>query len=390
MQPLVQSKQLVLLGITQEQHSERCQLFAQWKQFDWPILHDPINLLESSAVPIVVAIDEHGIVRQTRPTPSWVKETFVKTDYAAPRAATEPTSDQANLSDLQSAAETEDSFLAWQQFGDAAVLWGGNARLNSAVQAYTRALQRKPDDAMTHFRLGVALRSRYESPHRQEADFQQAVDHWTEALALDPNQYIWRRRIQQYGPRLIKPYPFYGWIDQARKEIAKRGDTPIPLPVNPSGAEIAQPSKGFTQVALRPESPDPEGKITRDAGKYVRIATAVVPAKIKPGESVCLHLDLRPTEQVDWNNEAEPLRVWIEPPADWQLERPLLEFTAFPNTVESKETRRLEVELLSPKLAANNVSVQGYALYYVCRKSDGTCLLRRQEFQLDLPVFSRK
>ncbi|HVL13287.1 MAG TPA: hypothetical protein VM529_12035 [Gemmata sp.] len=55
---------LVVLGVTQEQHSERCRLFAQWKGFDWPILHDPINVLGSSAVPIVLALDEHGIVRE--------------------------------------------------------------------------------------------------------------------------------------------------------------------------------------------------------------------------------------------------------------------------------------------------------------------------------------
>ncbi len=53
-----------MLGVTQEQHADRCRLFAQWKQFGWPILHDPINLLEAPAVPIVVAIDEHGIVRR--------------------------------------------------------------------------------------------------------------------------------------------------------------------------------------------------------------------------------------------------------------------------------------------------------------------------------------
>ena len=66
---LVKDGRLVILGVTQEQHPERCRLFAQWKQFDWPILHDPINVLESAAVPIVVAIDEHGIVRSTRPRP---------------------------------------------------------------------------------------------------------------------------------------------------------------------------------------------------------------------------------------------------------------------------------------------------------------------------------
>ena len=80
---LVADGKLVLLGVTQEQHAERCRLFAQWKQFEWPILHDPINMLRSTAVPIVVAVDEHGIVRNTKPTKAWVRDEFIPTAYSA-------------------------------------------------------------------------------------------------------------------------------------------------------------------------------------------------------------------------------------------------------------------------------------------------------------------
>ncbi len=38
-------------------------LFMQWKQMDWPILADSLNLIEVTAVPITLAIDEHGIIR---------------------------------------------------------------------------------------------------------------------------------------------------------------------------------------------------------------------------------------------------------------------------------------------------------------------------------------
>jgi hypothetical protein len=78
----VRDGKLVLLGVTQEQHPERCRLFAQWKGFDWPILHDPINVLESSAVPVVVAIDEHGIVRSVRPRPETFEREFVGQAFA--------------------------------------------------------------------------------------------------------------------------------------------------------------------------------------------------------------------------------------------------------------------------------------------------------------------
>ena len=72
----------MLLGITQEQHADRCRLFAQWKRFDWPILHDPINLMEAPAVPIVVAIDEHGIVRSIRPRPETFAAEFLDKPFA--------------------------------------------------------------------------------------------------------------------------------------------------------------------------------------------------------------------------------------------------------------------------------------------------------------------
>jgi hypothetical protein len=86
---LVKDGKLVLLGVTQEQHAERCRLFAQWKQFDWPILYDPINVLEADAVPVVVAIDEYGIVRSTRPRRESLADEFVNQAFTddAPAAA---------------------------------------------------------------------------------------------------------------------------------------------------------------------------------------------------------------------------------------------------------------------------------------------------------------
>ena len=46
-----------LVGLIQEQHPDRCKLFMQWKQMDWPVLVDPLNLLEVSAVPLALLID---------------------------------------------------------------------------------------------------------------------------------------------------------------------------------------------------------------------------------------------------------------------------------------------------------------------------------------------
>ena len=80
----------MLLGVTQEQHPDRCRLFAQWKGFDWPILHDPINLLEAAAVPIVVAIDEQGVVRSVRPKPETLEQDFLDREFHTGGAAPVP------------------------------------------------------------------------------------------------------------------------------------------------------------------------------------------------------------------------------------------------------------------------------------------------------------
>ena len=167
---------------------------------------------------------------------------------------------------------------------------------------------------------------RYDSPRREADDFQAAVDNWDRALAIDPNQYIWRRRIQQYGPRLIKPYPFYGWVATARREIAARGETPIELRVPLSGAEIARPSRQLdhentrdmsnTDAAEAATSPDPEGRIDRDTLDLIQAEVTIVPSEIKPGGVARVHVTLLPnvTKRAHWNNESEPLRVWTDAP----------------------------------------------------------------------------
>lgn len=65
------------------------------------------------------------------------------------------------------------------------------------------------------------------------------MEHRGKALDLVP--YIFRRRIQQYGPRLDKPYPFYDWVSEARAAVLARGETPVEPRVEPGGAELAAP-----------------------------------------------------------------------------------------------------------------------------------------------------
>ncbi len=381
---------IALLGVIQEQHAERCRLFAQWQQFDWPIVHDPINVLEPTAVPIFVAIDEHGVVRHTRPTPEWVVETFLGTDYEPPAQPVAPSPTvPPDLDALKRAAGQDVTAAAWRALGDALVLWEGTYRIDEAVAAYEGAVRREPAHAPTHFRLGVAQRMRSESPARETDDFQSAVASWGRALDLDPNHYIYRRRIQQYGPRLIKPYPFYDWVAQARQETSARGETPVALEVEPSGAEIAQPAK---QLAVRVESqpePDPQGRIHRDERELIGVTSVVVPARITPGGSARVHVEFRPRAAAHWNNEADPVQVWIAAPDGWTLERQSFALP-LPQAPESRETRRLEFELQAPAdvTEASPRVIRGYALYYVCEEARGQCLYLRRDFDVRVAVAS--
>ena len=226
---------------------------------------------------------------------------------------------------------------------------------------------------------------RYDSDSRQPGDFRQAVEHWGAALDADPNQYIWRRRIQQYGPRLDKPYPFYDWVDAARQEIAARGETPVSLPVDPRGAEIARPAKSFAADAGEATSPDPEGRIRRDEKGFIHLEQTLVPAKVEAGDTARAHLVFRPATDISahWNNEAGDLEVWIDPPAGWRVDRRRLSLPNPPELV-SDEARRLELEVESPADFEGAATVPGYALYYVCEDVKGTCLYRRQDFALEV------
>ncbi|MFV1966162.1 MAG: hypothetical protein ACC628_12125, partial [Pirellulaceae bacterium] len=318
------TRPMVVIGVIQEQHPSRCRLFAQWKQLDWPILHDPINLLGLRGVPVLVAIDEFGIVRDTRPSPQTFQDTFLDKVFEAPnhvpqrRPASRPDVDR-----LTRQAEATDSLEDWRSLGDAMVLWSQSNRMDEAIRVYEKCAQLAPKDATILFRLGVVHRMRYDSEARRGGDFQAAIDYWGEALRRNPNQYIYRRRIQQYGPRLTKPYPFYDWIKQARSEIAERGEVPVRLLVEPSGAEIAHPVRHFEPAEHSASEPDPQGRITRDMERLVEATAVVVPGRVVAGESARVHVTYRLRDRAHWNNEAEPLRVWVNAPNGWSVQRHL-------------------------------------------------------------------
>ena len=394
-----------MLGLIQEQHPDRCRLFMQWKEMDWPIVVDSYDLLEVEVVPITLAIDEHGVIRhrglRLRDADN-IAETFLHRSYPAPETA----QDQADVapSDPVAPARPGDGAAAndWRAYADWQATWSqwsgaaAQADLGSAISAYTRALDLDPADAWSSFRRGVAYRQRYDSQGRTAGDFQRAVDDWTRALELDPNNYIWRRRIQQYGPRLDKPYPFYDWVERARSEIRARGQQPYALAVEPEGSEIAEPLSGLTAATApavsAPEAgtsgADPEGRIRRDEGPLIELEATVVPRRLEPGQASRIHLVMTPRAELaaHWNNEVDELVVWLEEEAGIELGGRRLT-TPNPPTAVSTEVRRVETELRIPEDAEPGpASVRGYALYYVCEDIDGVCLYRRQDFEARLSV----
>lgn len=358
-----------MVGIIQEQHPDRCKLFMQWKKMDWPIMVDSFGLLNVSAVPITLGIDEHGVVRRLprRPDASKLAAEFLDKEFDPPRR-----------SKRRSRGKTKavDAMIQKDRMPAATEL----------IRRYGRIAKANPSSGEALFRLGVAYRMRYDSDQRQPGDFQDAVASWQKALDTDPNQYIWRRRIQQYGPLLEKPYPFYSWVERARKEIKARGAAPVELTVEPGGTELAgkgefSPSKGATE-------PDPRRRIDRDESPLIDIQTTVVPAEVEPGQTARVHVVMRPNEKSrgHWNNESGELAFWIDPPPGWEVDRRLL---SHPNaaTDVSDETRVVEFELRVPADAKSGAAeLAGYLLYYVCEDMDGKCLYRRQDVAVRVRV----
>lgn len=386
-QELRETGRIQMVGIVEEQHPDRARLFAQWKGIDWPILQDPLNLLQVPYVPITLSIDERGVVRKIHPVMAAAGELDAEFLEAPPDSVVPPALNPRE----EARRRGKDPDRPSLDHASSLLLRGGEPGLDEAVRLYQEASARKPDNEWLHFRLGVALRKRYDSGSRQEGDFQRAVEEWSRALEIDPNNYIFRRRIQQYGPRLAKPYPFYDWVSQARDEIAARGETPVPLGVEPRGAELAHRISSFPAAKDTIQAPDPGGRIHRDT-ELIEAETTVVPSRLKPGSSARVHVVLRPSpdRKAHWNNEVDDTVIWVEPPAAWSVDAYRLTVPN-PKVGLSRETRRVEFEVSVPGDApAGPVAVSAYALYYVCEDVTGVCLYRRQDLNVELRVMSEE
>jgi hypothetical protein len=384
----VRQGKLVVIGITQEQHADRCRLLAQWRQVGWPILHDPIDVMQVTGVPIEVAIDEHGIVCSLHPNLETLDQEFLNRTFASDGVAPPESPKEAvrpDLVALRRLAEQGGSYQAWRDLGDALALWAGPGGVDEAIHAYTQALQAKPDDGDAHFRLGVCYRTRCESEHPTPGDFQTAVDHWATAHSLGPNEYIWRRRIEQYGPRLTKPYAFYDWVETATREIRARGAQPVELKVQPTDSERAGPLRAWPTEPGAVQPPDPEGRIAHDTQGLVLAEVTVVPPRVKPGEAVRVYLTLCPNEahQARWTTEGEPLRVWVDLPPGWRAQPQLL-IAPPTNEPGQSQPQRVECDIATPPEANGTSRLIATALYRVGADTDAVGRLLRQDFPITI------
>jgi hypothetical protein len=364
-----------LVGIIQEQHAERCRLFMQWHQMGWPILVDSLNVTGSRAVPRFFGLDECGVVRLKVGQRTDLERDLISKSWPETAAA-----------QVTVPAKGTRAHLVHQ--GDELFHWGGADKLDAAIEKYASAVAMDAEHGPTLFRLGVAHRRRYESGHARRKDFQVAVDYWSAALDVDPNQYIWMRRIQQFGPRLSKPYPFYDWVAKAAADISARGEKPVSLRVQLTDSERVGRGKWTQAEDGAAQNPDPKDRISRDKKGLIDMTVVAVPAVGRAGSDMRLHIQLKPRPKAGsrWNNESDPLRIWIHSTEGIGVARQRL-LHGNPKQATSQETRHLEVDLrLSWNPTGRALKVRGYALYNVCEDANGQCLLLRQDFEITLPA----
>lgn len=154
--------------------------------------------------------------------------------------------------------------------------------------------------------------------------------------------------------------------------------------MEPRGSEFAEPVQAFEAREDGGGEPDPAGRVLRDEEEFVCVEAVAVPARVAPGGMVRLHFVFRPitARKAHWNNEAEEMVLWIEPPPGWAVEN-RFHTHPIPREVATQETRSLEVELRAPdRPTGEPVSIPGYALYYVCEDVNGICMYRRQDLSV--------
>lgn len=163
----------------------------------------------------------------------------------------------------------------------------------------------------------------------------------------------------------------------------------MPLAVEPTGSEIAEPRRGKSGARLdQRKDPDPFDRIPKDTKKLVTIEPVATPARVRPGHRVRVRVTFRLDEKTHplWNNEAGGLSLWVRLPETCQMDEGEFEH-AQPREPETREVRTLEFEAgVAADAKAGEIVLPAYALYDVCLDEEGVCYRYRQDFQVTVRV----
>ena len=85
-------------------------------------------------------------------------------------------------------------------------------------------------------------------------------------------------------------------------------------------------------------------------------------------------------DDVHWTNDAGPLTFAVGGKAE--VDRRVVVADLPKGLDASQETRQVDFEIMIPKGAGSEVTVDCYAVYYICEGAEGECLYLRQ----DVPV----
>lgn len=351
----MQTGEVQVYGIAPEQYGERMALFLQWQQLDFPVLMDPLNLLGVKAVPITLLVDQSGVIRYRNPGPGELKD-FLRSEYPLRKSAKAPPA----------------LHLLTEEFSNA--LRASDEEAGSAALGRFHELEEGAQTPELSFQAGVIARWLYDLGGRPKL-FQTAIDCWKGALEEVPGQYIWRRRIQQYGPRLDKPYPFYDWVEEAQKEVVARGEQPVQLTVEPSGSEVAQPLRK-AEVLRNRDYPDVQNKLPNEK-ELLEITTTLIPHTDR-AETLRIHLQLQPQREGHWSSDAQEVELWLFP-ADGEAILLASEASAIDEKNEvSSEQRSLEADCSTELLDSGKLVL----FYSLCEEKAGVCRFLKSEWEI--------
>jgi hypothetical protein len=176
-------------------------------------------------------------------------------------------------------------------------------------------------------------------------------------------------------------------VETAEREIRVRGEQPVVTIGALTDSERARPASDFDAVTAELDPPDPQGRINRDEQGLIGSEVTVVPPQLTPGGAARVHIMLRPNAQLKahWNNEAEPLRLWVDAPPGWRIQPQLLTAPQG-DRPETTEARGLEFEARAPANSFGAARLNAYALYYVCEDAGGACFYLRQDIPIRVAV----